>query len=108
MPQKAKQHINIISKYRRNDALIDIWSLVHVSTGALMAWVMPPTIALLFLIGWEPLEVLILSPILSRYNIVFGRETLRNSLSDILCDVIGVALGIGILTNLVAPPFHFF
>jgi hypothetical protein len=46
------------------------------------------------MIAWEPLEIFVLSPVLARYNIVFGYETLINSLSDIVVDVLGIAAGI--------------
>ena len=92
----------------RNDLLFDIWSIVHVATGILMAWVMPPFVALLIMVLWEPLEILILSPLLAKVGITFGHETLRNSLSDIFFDCVGVALGYWVLTPLYDPPFHWF
>jgi hypothetical protein len=92
----------------RNDLLFDIWSVVHLLTGIGMAWVMDPFIALLIMVVWEPLEVLVLSPLMARRGIVFGHESLRNSLSDIFFDCLGVALGYWVLTPLVAPPFHLF
>jgi hypothetical protein len=91
----------------RNDLLFDMWSLVHLATGILMAWVMDPFVALLIMVLWEPLEILVLSPLLAKVGIVFGHETLRNSLSDIFFDCVGVAVGYWVLTPLVPPPFHF-
>lgn len=95
-------------KTRRNDALFDGWSIVHLITGILMGWVMAPFVALVIMVLWEPLEIFMLSPFLARYGITFGYETLRNSLSDIFFDVVGVALGVWALAVLIAPPFHLF
>lgn len=95
-------------KHRRNDALFDGWSIVHICTGVAMGWVMPPFVALLLMVLWEPLEILILSPLLARYGITFGFESLRNSLSDIFFDSIGVLAGAYLLTQLVLPPFYLF
>jgi hypothetical protein len=55
---------------------------------------------------WEPLEILVLSPLLARFDIDFGYETLRNSLSDIVFDTAGVLAGYYVLGNLISPPFH--
>ena len=74
----------------------------------LMAWVMAPFVSLLILVLWEPLEILVLSPLLARRGILFGHESLRNSLSDIAFDCLGVAIGYWGLTALWDPPFHWF
>jgi hypothetical protein len=95
-------------KYKRNGSLFDIWSLIHLTTGVGLGWLVDPFLALAVMVAWEPLEIFVLSPILKRYGIIFGFETLRNSLSDIVFDIIGVALGAYLLTELVAPPFHLF
>jgi hypothetical protein len=73
-----------------------------------MGWVMQPFVALAIMVLWEPLEILILSPLLARVGIRFGYESLNNSLSDIFFNVVGVALGFWLLTYLVSPPFHLF
>lgn len=93
---------------RRNNTLVDSWSGVHLMTGVAMGWVMEPFIALLLLVLWEPLEVLILSPLFARFGIEFGFETLRNSVSDIVFDALGVALGFWALRGFVDPPFLLF
>ncbi len=93
---------------RRNSSLFDWWSLTHIGWGALLGWVMNPFFALVMLVLWEPLEIFVLSPLLARKGIVFGHESLRNSLSDIVFDIIGVAIGAYVLTTLVDPPFHLF
>jgi hypothetical protein len=93
---------------RRNDALFDIWSIVHFVNGVTLGWLLSPFVALAILVLWEPLEIFILSPILAKFGIEFGYETLRNSLSDILFDVAGVAVGYWILTYYLPPPFHLF
>lgn len=77
-------------------------------TGILMGWTMSPFVALVLMVLWEPLEILVLSPLLAKVNIEFGYETLRNSLSDIVFDTIGVVIGAYALTSLVDPPFHLF
>lgn len=91
---------------RRNQAVFDIWSIIHLATGILLGWVMSPFIALLLMVLWEPLEVLVLSPLLAKRNIIFGRESLQNSLSDIFFDALGVGLGYWLLANLFSPPFY--
>ncbi len=92
----------------RNDSLFDAWSIIHLLTGIAMGWVMSPVIALALMVLWEPLEILVLSPFLARYGIVFGYETLRNSLSDIFFDTVGVLSGAYILARLFSPPFYLF
>ena len=79
---------------KRNNALFDRWSLVHVVSGVAMGVVINPFVAILLLALWEPFEVLLLSPFLARRGITFGYETLRNSLSDIFFDIVGVAIGV--------------
>lgn len=96
------------TKQKRNDSLFDGWSIVHLLTGVAMGWLMPPYLALVLMVLWEPLEIFVLSPLLAKVGITFGYETLKNSLSDIFFDVIGVTLGAWVLTAVVAPPFHLF
>lgn len=108
LESRIEEAVNKRVSTPRNDLLFDVWSVVHLITGIGMAWVMDPLVALLFLVLWEPLEILVLSPILGRFGIVFGHETLRNSLSDIVFDCLGVALGWWVLTPMAEPPFHLF
>ena len=78
----------------RNDAVVDAWSFVHLASGILAGWLLPPFLALVLLILWEPVEVLIISPLMWRWKRrVFGHESLRNVASDVLFDVAGVAIG---------------
>ncbi len=93
---------------KRNDSLYDIWSITHLTTGIILGWVMSPVIALAIMVLWEPLEILVLSPILAKYGIVFGYETLRNSLSDIFFDTVGVIIGAYLLGRWLEPPFFLF
>lgn len=95
-------------RQHRNDSLFDGWSVVHFMTGVLMGWVMTPVVALALMVLWEPLEIFVLSPLLAKVNIEFGYETLRNSLSDIVFDTLGVLLGAYVITQLIEPPFHLF
>jgi hypothetical protein len=102
------EHHEFLARHRRNDALLDVWSLVHLATGILGGWLMDPFVALLIMVLWEPLEVLVLSPFLARFQVLFGHESLRNSLSDIFFDGAGVAVGYWGLRMLVDPPFMLF
>jgi hypothetical protein len=95
-------------KRKRNNKLYDIWSIVHLVTGIILGWIMSPFVALLLMVLWEPLEILVLSPILAKFNINFGYETIRNSLSDIVFDCLGVALGYYLLSSLITSPFILF
>ena len=106
-PSPLHKGHEFLAKHRRNDALFDVWSIVHLVTGIAVGWLMDPFIGLLVMVLWEPLEVLVLSPLLARHEILFGHESLRNSLSDILFDGLGVAIGFWGLTALWEPPFHF-
>lgn len=92
----------------RNSNLFDIWSVVHLLTGVAMGWVMDPFVALALMVLWEPFEILILSPQLAKKGIVFGHESLRNSLSDIFFDVVGVAIGASVILSISEPPFSLF
>jgi hypothetical protein len=78
-------------KHKRNDKLVDIWSLVHVASSAGLAWLIGPVAAFIVVTLWEPLEIFVLSPLLAKRGIVFGYETWRNSLSDIFFNTIGIA-----------------
>lgn len=95
-------------EHSRNTSLFDWWSLTHIAWAALLAWVMNPLVALSLMVLWEPLEVLVLSPWFAKRGISFGYESIQNSLSDIFFDVIGVFLGVYVLTNLFEPPFFLF
>lgn len=93
----------------RNDALVDPWSWVHLASGIGLGWCMDPFWALLILVLWEPLELWVLSPLSWRlFGREFGHETLRNSLSDIVFDALGVLLGVWALRPLLDPPFVLF
>jgi hypothetical protein len=108
MERQERMMARLGLEHRRNDALYDGWSLLHILYAMLLAWVMPPFIALTIMVLWEPLEVLVISPFLARHGIVFGFESVRNSLSDIFFDVLGVFLGVYVLAKLFDPPFFLF
>jgi hypothetical protein len=109
MGKKAHKLRALVDKRpKRNDSLYDNWSLVHLISGIGFGWTMPPFIALALLVLWEPLEILVLSPILAKYDIIFGYETIRNSLSDIFFDTVGVLIGAYLLIRFVPPPFQLF
>lgn len=88
------------NKPKRNNVLLDKWSLVHLFIGFGLGLLINPVVAVVILIAWEPIEIFILSPVLSRFNVVFGHETLRNSLSDMLVDCVGVLLGMLVLVTI--------
>ncbi len=94
--------------HHRNHALYDWWSLTHVTWASLLGWIMNPFVALAIMVLWEPLENFVLNPLLAKINIDFGYESLQNSLSDIVFDVVGVAIGAFILKALIDPPFYLF
>lgn len=87
----------------RNNDLIDIWSAAHVAWGVGLAILFGPLWAIIFLVAWEPFEILLLGPTLARHGVPFGHETWRNSLSDIVFDAAGVALGFFIVLRLWDP-----
>lgn len=92
----------------RNGNLFDLWSIVHLITGVAMGWLISPVVAIVLMVVWEPIEIFILSPILARFGIIFGFESLRNSLSDIVFDIAGVLTGYFAIRLLIAPPFQLF
>ncbi len=106
MPKKPSKKRRLVPQ--RNDAFFDLWSVIHLFTGVALGWLMAPFAALVVMVLWEPLEILVLSPIVARFGVSFGFESLKNSLSDIFFDAIGVGLGAFVLTAVAAPPFHLF
>lgn len=75
----------------RNGSLVDIWSGAHFAWGVGLAILLGPFWAIAILAAWEPFEILLLGPHLTRWGIPFGHETWRNSLSDVLFDAAGAA-----------------
>lgn len=98
----------VVPGHRRNSALFDGWSVIHFATGVAFGWLLDPFVGLLIMVLWEPLEVLVLSPLLARRGIIFGHESLRNVLSDVAFDALGVAVGYWGLSSLIEPPFRLF
>lgn len=84
----------------RNGNLFDNWSVVHLAAGMALGWLLPTGVAVAMLVIWEPIEIFVLSPILARFGIDFGHESLRNSLSDIVFDILGVLIAVLLLRNL--------
>lgn len=83
-----------LESYRpRNGKLVDAWSFVHLATCAALSFVVGPVVSFLVALAWEPLEVLVLSPLLAKRGIDFGHESLRNSLSDVAFNAAGALLG---------------
>jgi hypothetical protein len=76
----------------RNNSLVDPWSMVHFLSGIFLGLIFNPVFAFILMVLWEPLEILILSPLLGKKGIVFGHETLRNSISDIVFNSAGILL----------------
>lgn len=92
-----------------NNQLIDFWTLVHLGSGAFLGWVMHPLVALAILVLYEPVEVYLLFPFLfENFGIVFGHETFINSLSDIVMNSVGVAVGYYSLRKRYPPPLVLF
>jgi hypothetical protein len=56
----------------------------------LLCWWLGPVPAFIIATLWEPLEIFIISPWLMKRGIVFGYETWRNSLSDIVFNTLGI------------------
>lgn len=81
----------------RNGAIFDAWSLVHLATGVMFGLLLNPFVAWALMIAWEPLEIFVLSPLLYKVGIEFGYETWQNSVSDIVFDALGIAIGYGLL-----------
>jgi hypothetical protein len=77
----------------RNDHLLDWWSLSHFVWAAALTLVVGPWWALGLMLAWEPFEILVLGPLLSRKGIAFGHETWRNAASDAVFDLAGVLFG---------------
>lgn len=88
---------NIKDRTPRNDAIFDKWSIVHLISAAGLTFLFGPSWAFAITVLWEPLELFVLSPLLAKFGILFGHETIRNSLSDIIFDALGVLLAISIL-----------
>jgi hypothetical protein len=91
-----KKHYRKSYLPRRNSRFVDTWSFIHLIFGIVFGLIFSPLIAVLILIVWEPIEIFIISPILARHKIVFGYETLNNSFSDILFDIIGVLIAVNL------------
>jgi hypothetical protein len=75
----------------RNDHLVDGWSASHFAWGAGLAMLVGPWWSFALMVAWEPFEVFLLGPLLSRKGIAFGHETWRNSASDVVFDGAGAA-----------------
>ncbi len=87
----------VLTEQERNRAWVDLWSLTHVAWGAALCLALPPFWALAAMVLWEPVEVLLLSPLLARVGLRFGHEHLQNSLMDMVFNVAGVLLGTYVL-----------
>lgn len=88
--------------------MFDIWSVIHFFNGVILGWLLDPLLAIAIMVVWEPLEVFVISPLLAKVGIIFGNESLHNSVSDIFYDVLGITLGTWALTAVIGPPFHLF
>lgn len=83
-----------VSHDGRNDRWIDIWSFTHLGWGIALGAIMDPFWALVLLIAWEPLEILVLGPVVHRVTkLRFGHESWKNSMTDVWVDAAGVAVG---------------
>lgn len=98
----------MLRKHKRNGSLFDIWSVIHFFNGVILGWLLDPFWALAIMVLWEPLEILVISPLVAKLGINFGNESLNNALSDIFFDVLGIVCGAYLLTRLIGPPIHLF
>lgn len=80
-----------LQESKRNGALIDRWSFVHFATSAALTVIVGPVYAFIIVTLWEPFEIFVLSRFLANYGVVFGHEKLRNSLSDIVFNSLGIS-----------------
>ena len=87
----------------RNARLYDSWSNIHALTGILFGLTFPALPAIVVMALWEPFEVFLLSPRLMKRGIVFGYEAWPNSVSDIVFDALGVAIGTLLAVHLGRP-----
>ena len=87
---------DLMNKHKRNDKLVDIWSLVHVVSSGTLAWLIGPVSAFVIVTLWEPFEILLLSPLLAQRGIIFGYESWRNSLSDIVFNSLGIGITVAL------------
>ena len=95
-PRACYTHV-MAKKHERNDKLVDAWSLVHIVSSGALTWLIGPIAAFVIVTLWEPFEIFVLSPLLAKRGIVFGYETWRNSLSDIVFDTIGIGIAYALL-----------
>lgn len=83
--------------YRKNDKLVDWWSLVHIVSSAALAIILGPFVGLIIALLWEPFELFVLSKLLASRGIDFGNESWRNVASDIVFDLVGILLIVAFL-----------
>jgi len=105
---KSKHSAINRKKYGRNNTLVDSWSAVHLLSGILFGLLINPIAAIIILALWEPFENFVLSPIFARSGILFGYESWRNALSDVIFDAAGVIIGSLAITAAAAPAVHLF
>jgi len=91
-PSQGTLNARRLARRLRNDHLVDLWSISHVAWATALTVVLGPWWALALMLAWEPVEILVLGPLLSRKGIAFGHETWRNAASDAVFDALGVAL----------------
>ena len=101
--QKFKRAIHLNKRFvpKRNGRHYDTWSLMHLFMGAVFGLAATPLAAMFFLVLWEPVEILLISPFLARHKISFGYESINISLSDIAFDALGVMIGYYILRAMI-------
>ena len=92
-----------LARRARNHTLLDAWSAAHFGWGLALAVLLGPLWSLVLMVAWEPFEIYVLGPTLSRWGIQFGHETWRNALSDIAFDAAGAALGFVVLLRVWDP-----
>ena len=102
-PSAGTLNARRLARRVRNDRLVDVWSATHFGWAALLAMAIGPWWALALMLAWEPFEILVLGPLLSRKGIAFGHETWRNAASDAVFDTAGVLFAFVVLLPLWDP-----
>lgn len=102
-PSAGAANARRLARRIRNDHLMDWWSASHFLWAIALTIAVGPWWGLALMLAWEPFEILLLGPLLSRKGIAFGHETWRNAASDAVFDAAGVAVAFFLLLPLWDP-----
>lgn len=87
----------------RNERYVDWWSATHFGWAVVLGLLVGPLWAFAILVVWEPVEIFILGPLISRQGVAFGHEGWRNALSDIVFDGAGAIVAYAVARTLWDP-----